>query len=276
MLESATCHNLLSIKQSHDYNKSIANELNKICSPLEHHFGIKLISYRRFYLNGGLIHLTTNSEWCEHWYENRYWISDSFQERVNHLSQKNNLYYIWPNTPANDRVYSALYDLNIWNGVMIYKKYPDCIESYGFASAKRENSEVKNVYLYERDILEHFIQYFKEKIMLLVKPFEKSILLPYNIDLPKNHQNCKVNKRNFYNEIKIKNYYLRMFGEDIKITAREKECLALFSTGKKMKEIANSLKLSPRTIEFYLNNLMQKTNLSSKRQLIKLFHENEF
>jgi len=264
----------LSIKKAYEYNKAISHKLNKICYPLESTYGIKLLSYRRFYLQGGLLHLTTHPEWCEHWYENQYWISNSFQDRVNRLSKQSSLFYIWPDIPPKDRVYNALYELNIWNGVMIYKKYNDCIESFGFASAIRENSQVKNIYLYEKDILEHFMLYFKDKIIPLVKSFERSILLPYAIDIP-NNSSTEVQKQNFRNATKIKNHYLRMNGEDIKITYREGECLSLLSKGKKIKEIARQLELSPRTIEFYLSNLMEKTQLNSKVQLIQLYQEND-
>lgn len=46
---------------------------------------------------------------------------------------------------------------------------------------------------------------------------------------------------------------------DCSITKREKETLTLLATGLTSKEIAVKLHLSPRTVEWYKKNLMQKT-----------------
>jgi DNA-binding NarL/FixJ family response regulator len=42
---------------------------------------------------------------------------------------------------------------------------------------------------------------------------------------------------------------------------REVECLSYLSLGKSAKEIAKTLELSPRSVEFYLSNLKQKSGL---------------
>lgn len=63
--------------------------------------------------------------------------------------------------------------------------------------------------------------------------------------------------------------------EKVKLSKREKECLALLAHGKKIKEIAHILVLSPRTVEHYFNLLKLKLDLN-KSQLIDYYWKNEF
>ena len=49
---------------------------------------------------------------------------------------------------------------------------------------------------------------------------------------------------------------------------REVECAVLFMQGKTIVQAGQALKLSPRTIEFYLNNMKRKLNCRTKSELI--------
>lgn len=69
--------------------------------------------------------------------------------------------------------------------------------------------------------------------------------------------------------IDIQDELLEMYGKNI--SAREKECLSFLLKGKTIKETAKLLKLSPRTIEEYLNRLKQKAGCKYKRELLALF-----
>ena len=60
--------------------------------------------------------------------------------------------------------------------------------------------------------------------------------------------------------------------EESPFSQREKEVLLTLSMGKTAKEAARLLNLSPRTIEFYLNNLKHKTGAHNKLQLINFFY----
>lgn len=58
-----------------------------------------------------------------------------------------------------------------------------------------------------------------------------------------------------------------------KITPRERICLMQLIRGKTSKQIADSLKLSIRTIEFYINNIKNKLACKSKSELIMKIYE---
>lgn len=64
---------------------------------------------------------------------------------------------------------------------------------------------------------------------------------------------------------KINNVYL---------SKREIECLYFLARGKTAKMIAKILTLSPRTVEYYIDNIKVKLNVRSKSELIDKFIEN--
>lgn len=56
---------------------------------------------------------------------------------------------------------------------------------------------------------------------------------------------------------------------DIHLSSREKQCLSLLTQGKTAKLIADSLGLSTRTVEHYLDNIKAKLKVKSKPELIE-------
>lgn len=55
------------------------------------------------------------------------------------------------------------------------------------------------------------------------------------------------------------------------LTQREKQCLFLFLSGKTALETALELSLSPRTIEFYFENIKDKLDCANKRELFSQY-----
>lgn len=62
----------------------------------------------------------------------------------------------------------------------------------------------------------------------------------------------------------------------IYLTSREAECVVCLLRGKTFNEAARMLKLSPRTIEFYVKNMKIKLNCKSRSELIEKILNSEF
>lgn len=80
-------------------------------------------------------------------------------------------------------------------------------------------------------------------------------------------QNIKVDiTAKLFNKIK---FFLNTNGSILnQFTSREEDCLYYFLRGASIKEIGKQLKISPRTVEVYIQNLKDKLHCSKKSKLI--------
>ena len=101
------------------------------------------------------------------------------------------------------------------------------------------------------------IPYIWSKSEKSISQKEKNkIILPFHND-----------KLDFIDNDNSKLISLNLF-KQTSMTKRQLECAKLLLSGKKTSEIAASLKLSPRTVEHYLNHLKSKLNCKNKTELI--------
>lgn len=77
-------------------------------------------------------------------------------------------------------------------------------------------------------------------------------------------------KRRHHREKKdlSKKYYLGQPFEPIYFTQREFDCVLGLLHGQTVKGVAVSLKLSPRTVEYYIKNVKVKLNCASRTELL--------
>lgn len=73
-----------------------------------------------------------------------------------------------------------------------------------------------------------------------------------------------------------RSYNLGAKYEGIYFTQREAECMLLLLNGKTISKTADTLCLSPRTIEFYLKNMKTKLGCRTKFELIELVLDSDF
>lgn len=59
-------------------------------------------------------------------------------------------------------------------------------------------------------------------------------------------------------------------------TKREAECMVFLLKGKTISKVAEALKLSPRTVEYYVKNMKNKIGCRTKFELIDLINASEF
>lgn len=83
----------------------------------------------------------------------------------------------------------------------------------------------------------------------------------------------ELGKRQAPIKVPTKKQYTRTFlGPEfpgIYLTGREEECAILLLQGLTLKEVAKQLRLSPRTVEFYLKNIKSKLNCRTKFQMLR-------
>ncbi len=256
------------------YSQSISPELEALNKPLIDNLGISFLAYRRFNKEGSLFYIFNNQSWMEHSFDNECWTSVNFQNRIKLFPHNKSLNFVWPKLPEsiNDPNYNALYHMKIWNGITMLRIYDDYIESFAFCSQDLSH-DITGLYLNHIDLLEHYISFFKYKASHLLYPPDKSLLIKSPLDWSAFGE-PDPNIKNFMDQTEIKKYFLTHKGAHTFIAKQEMNCLALFCEGKKIKEVAASLNLSPRTVESYFENLKKKINVHNVSSLVDIYKEN--
>ncbi len=69
-----------------------------------------------------------------------------------------------------------------------------------------------------------------------------------------------------------------IFSEDdrLYLTQREADCIYFLSQGQTIKQTAEELLLSPRTVEFYLKRIKEKFNQPNKKSLLLFLHNSTY
>ena len=163
-----------------------------------------------------------------------------------------------------------LYEQDLWNFLFINER----IEEEGnffFFGTNRDNKEILNYYINYPNIFNHFIFYFKQQMFPFLKMKEdRCIKLSIN---PLERVNPKDNFiLDFYHQTEISKFYLGKKFQGVSFSKREAECLFHLIHGKTAKGIARILKISPRTVEGFVNNIKLKIGVTNKSGLVqKLF-----
>lgn len=261
------------------FTQDISSRLSLVCAPLFQQSLISHFSYMKIFDNGTRLFLCPNAKWVGHYIQN------NFQDdpvHPKHRPKKPGIHYgIW--TAYNrDKIFSSLFELDIWHGFTIFDRHEHHLECYHFAT-QRKNDQFVNFYLENIDALTQFIFYFKDKMSdIILEPrddylivSEKSLAYEFNKEalLNSGDQN-NPNFQKFVFETLPQKYTLEFNGKYYSFSRREIECFLHVFKGKTAKVIGRQLNLSPRTVETYINNLKNKVGLSSMTQLYPLLLEN--
>jgi DNA-binding CsgD family transcriptional regulator len=60
---------------------------------------------------------------------------------------------------------------------------------------------------------------------------------------------------------------------DHSLSARQTQCLFYLSQGHTYKEIAREMSISPRTVEYYIEIIRDKTGCARKFELVSYYHQ---
>ncbi len=261
---------------AYQYQTSKLEQFNALIEPL-HSLGIKYFCYFKLFKDGRYIELINHESYLKDFFEKSP-ISPIFREALSFPEKKT--YFLVPYNHENikqDENVSLLAHHDFWNAFCIYEKeIPDYIIGYCFGTD--DNSPLfSQFYLRNLPLLERFINYFKQSSVDLLNFNEITNFgmtkdpLPsfYNDHLQEDPLSKKI--ETFLHETQLFRKYIKAKDKLILLSKRETECLEYLSLGKSMKEIGRALSLSPKTIEFYLKNIKNKTKISTKEELIVSF-----
>lgn len=266
------------VKNDIAFSISLSEKIDLITKPASDFLGFSTFGYRRFFLDGSSFGTSNNLSWTNYCLENfDKKIIPNYEEEIRAVLNDEKSHFFRIGVPDNQDIFlSSLYGLDIWNTCSLYKRSGEGIEGFYFAST-RENISIIERYANNLSLLERFSCYFKNKLFDIMSlddlksatspTISPSLFETYQHERSKEELDIK----NFLLLTPIQKFFLTINGQEIALSSQEFRSLALLSQGKTAKEIARVLKISPRTVEDYIENIKRKTKISSRSQLINSF-----
>lgn len=151
----------------------------------------------------------------------------------------------------------ARHDHNWHHGLTLVKREENYYDMIAVAMPE-ERTNVNSYYMNRMQVIEKFMTSFQKKAPDLFQCMtSNAILLP------------EVNRDVNYQQMCFKSENRLPFGDSY-ITSQKLKCLRLKLQGSSYKEIAQICKLSPRTVETYLNRIKERSGISNKSCLQEL------
>lgn len=252
------------------YNQSIDSVLREICDPLFKSFGINGFGYARFYKNGQCFDIFSDIKWQQLYFD-KFDCYHLVKEDLK-FSSNNSSTVLWGNSliERKNPILNASYEHNLWHGLRIYESFADHVDCWHFTTAV-SNFQIVNFYINEINSFKRYIHYFNEKAASLINKQNSLYFLEKNI-FDDQSGNAFFSQEKFKDELSIKKFKVNINNHQITFSKREAECVEHIVQNKTFKEVAIKMKLSPRTVEFYLNNVKRKANCATSHELINLLN----
>lgn len=256
--------------------KYITGHSDKICKvtrPLHERLGVVYFTYHKIDLDGRYTVLVDRPDWAEHYVEHEFYKEDPF---LRHPSMYSSGFTMMNNQGSQnyqDTVIAIGKNVfNLESCVMLIEKEDDHVEFFGF-SIGPDCTRLQNVYLNHKNLLRSFATHFKKELRSPLEKMEEEAdtLISLKGD---DYFNKELISPELSLEDQLSLYEEFGNSDEIalaeKLSKREKQCLSHMLTGCSAKETAALLKLSPRTIESYFENIKNKLACNHKSDLFRL------
>lgn len=250
------------------FNEAVAELIEDVYRPLNNYVGITHFAYIKIFNDGTMLRMANRPEWTKKYFEHSFYNDIDLYGMKNVPENETRISFL-TNSPTTEHYETICRDYNVWNGLIICRRLLD-YNDFWFFGTVRDNTEILNYYINNINLFKEFTIYFKNIFSNIIDNHDKSQLIVSKVKklTYTDEQDKKAEK--ILQKMRLKSYHLK---DDIYLSWRERECLLHLSTGKTMKEIARLINLSPRTVEYYINTLKQKTKSNTKSSLIRLFYE---
>ena len=264
-------------KEALHYNQQKNSLMRSLCEPLERYLSVEWFTHAVLVLNPqekcvGYRILTTDTDFFKSYIFQFNDNGESFIQAVKETPLHSYSYFLWSSSDGCALIQLLSQQFSIIKGLVIYKRCKGYIQAWSFGSQNLKG--IPNIITQESVApFLNFISYFEEKQslshLLNLIPFVK-YFRPFDMSYTDPH---KGQIEHFKSCVSSNRFTLNIGEKFILLTKREWECLSGMAQGKTYKGVASILSLSPRTVETYLNQIREKTGVTSKSKLIDCFIE---
>jgi len=163
--------------------------------------------------------------------------------------------------------------VNLYNHYLILRKpTPNVCEGFGFASITQNNCIVE-LASQSPEIFEAFVDYYLQKTEKMQNRLYDNRVFVRDFYGPAFTTKTDLHRRLHLLQQKRTLFFSTILPEKScsleQLTPREKDCILCYLKGLTAEETARAFSISKRTVESYFENIKQKLNLTSKRDLFK-------
>jgi DNA-binding CsgD family transcriptional regulator len=257
------------------YFDTISTDIKTICEPLKQ-FGITYFAYAKIFDDNTQAPLITHGDSLYHHWQKGF----PFCPPLPIEDQGKKIHCMPFLSKDIPKLAMKLFDdnrelFNVSHPIYFLERHKDYTEYYCYA-AEAHNAGIINFYLSNIDVLEKFKFYFKDKAKKLMEFPEKNRLSLHPkmcLQIKETLTMDENKKQKILRELCSKNYTLSLHGKDILLTKRELDVLRCLSQGCTIKETARIIKLAPKTIEHYFDNVKIKMDCKKKSEIIKILSD---
>lgn len=256
-----------------NYLTRYCDRIRDVTRPIRDRFNIDYFTYHKINNDGHYTVILDRPDWAEHYVNKKFYLLDPYLR--NPEAYESGVCFLESNGPdayQNEVLKDGfeLFNLNV--GMILIEKSADCVEFFS-CSGNSKDGGIYSLYINDVGLLKAFARYFKKELEnLYFEMQEAPISLPqlkgedYYIKTPVMAKTTNDQRLAFLNEVGHSEE-LQLYQ---RISPREKDCLELLQKGKTAKESAETMGISPRTIEFYLENIKDKLGCVNKKEILSL------
>ncbi len=243
-----------------NYFYEATRNVSKIAEPFLKRNLLNYFQFGRCYADGSHLPLVTNADFLSA----RLSANNGVRSAINeHQVDAHTFIFLWNESLAlEDTNQAREFDLD--NGICFVERHTDFYDLIAFA-APRSEKNINNFYLNNIGSLKRFIREFKDQGEELIEQAES-----YRLHLPQHLQDQNKEKMLWK---KNKSISIAAHGSNARLSLKEYECLELVANGMVLREIAEKMNISTRTVETYLDRVKSKLGLSKKSELAAVFHD---
>jgi DNA-binding CsgD family transcriptional regulator len=242
-------------------------DIQRICQPLQQLLDIRFFDYGKFLPNGDLIVLYNDPEYVQ------FYLTHPIYKKNKPTLLKKPGKYLWNSYIDPDFLADAKKKFGYDHGMTILIDQDGYQEVFNFATTS-ENAKIYDFYFNQPQLLSQFMDYFKDKTKEIIKAIARSPIIlekipQETIEFIKPDAFAKLSKA-LGNEDAD---YMMVKNKKIPLTEREAQSLTLLAQGKRTKDIAKVLEISPRTVDIYLNKIRKKIGIKNRFELLNLWNQ---
>ena len=244
-----------------------APDVAAIAKPLADKFNINYFQYLSVFEDGRFSLACNRPDWISFAFEHLQ--SKQKPAVYSHIAgeqlNKSTYCFLWDNNLPDEPVQLAR-EFDIANGLCFVERYETHYNLIAFATPVSDSSAVET-YLNHTPELLHFIQNFKHDKKQLIADINQNA---FNVTCQQKDENLDkmlLKYQSKFQAIKVPSHTSESY-----VTQMEYSCLRYLSQGDTYKAIAQKLGISPRTVESYFVRVKNRLDLSTKSELIRLYH----